>query len=274
MRAVPQGITALYWAMGQSARANKPALALVSYHCRFWFLQEDQVPLLAGECSHTAPTDLHWGCFLAQELPCFRLLGTSQHPLQSPTQRHWICHYSGFLLPFCRDYEEPNGVGPRVERWWDRLGRGEGEWLHMCSHRCYVSPPGRFLSILRPWQFNTKGLFPIWLQAENFLGQTGYARTQISTEKAYLLHSPGLPFRICYFEQQLQPLSWSPLFHTWNFPQETITKFALTELFPNDLAIQVADVVSYIRGSGVLSLWGLILSWVWLSFTWEKISSF
>lgn len=64
-----------------------------------------------------------------------------------------------------------------------------------------------YLSILRAWQLNTKGLFPIWMQAENLLGYPGYARTQISTEKVYLLHSLGLPFRICYFEQWLQPQS-------------------------------------------------------------------
>lgn len=72
----------------------------------------------------------------------------------------------------------------------------------------------RLLSIFRVWQLNTKGLFPIWVQGENLLRYTGYARTQISTEKLYLLHSLGLLFRISYFEQWLQLLSWFPLFHT------------------------------------------------------------
>lgn len=111
-----------------------------------------------------------------------------------------------------------------------------------------------YLSILRTWQLNTKGLFLAWVQGENLMEYTGYARTQICTEKVYLLHSLGLPFRICYFEQWLQLLSWSPLFHTWNFPLETgLENFTLTELFPTDLAIHMADVVSEIKGSGGFS---------------------
>lgn len=42
-----------------------------------------------------------------------------------------------------------------------------------------------YLSILRPWQLNTKAFFPIWVQAKNLLGYSGYAKTQVSTEKLY-----------------------------------------------------------------------------------------
>lgn len=51
------------------------------------------------------------------------------------------------VFRFCRDDGESNGVGPGAERWWDSLSRGGGEWLHTCSHRCYVGPPGRILFI-------------------------------------------------------------------------------------------------------------------------------